>query len=50
MTMRGLSRCLSVATFIVGIFVAVIIGAAGGFAYVVFTDSKTQTAHYISEE
>ena len=48
MTMRGPSRCLSVAT--VGIFVAVIIGAAGGFAYVVFTDSKTQTAHYISEE
>ena len=37
-------------TFIVGIFVAVIIGAAGGFAYVVFTDSKTQTGPYISEE
>jgi hypothetical protein len=43
MTMRGLRRCLSVATFIVGIFVALIIGAAGAFAYVVFADGKTQT-------
>jgi hypothetical protein len=50
--MRGPSRCLSVATFIVGIFVAVIISAAGGFAYVVFADNKIQTGPYIrhSEE
>jgi hypothetical protein len=50
--MRGLWGCLSVATFVVGISVAVIIGAAGRFAYVVFADDKTQTGPYIrhSEE
>ena len=31
------------ATLIVGIFVAIIVGAAGAFAYVVFADGKTQT-------
>jgi hypothetical protein len=41
--MRGLWRCLRVATFIVGIFIAVIIGSAGGFAYVVLADGKRQT-------
>lgn len=36
-------ECLTVATFIVGISVAVIIGAAGAFAYVVLADGKRQT-------
>lgn len=40
----GLSEVPSVATIIVGAFAAVIIGAAGAFAYIVFlSDDKTPT-------
>jgi len=43
-TMIGLRRFPSMATFIVDIFVSIIVGAAGTFAYVVFlSDDRGQS-------